>query len=294
MSSRLRQRAERDIKYMFEQLDKIDVDAIELDGVTLRLGNRILRLAIDEDSPLEAEDQIREEFREKIASKLTVIKQNINDKVEEMSNFVNTLRSDYERKEIELQRRLDTVVAMPDMGHDDLYSGLSVARGSYSNEVYWLVQGIYWPKYVDRRAIEHNYTKKMISHIIICVVTKGDKITGVSTRKPLGFDYFQHYHQSNPDCWGDWSYPRNLKGKNHAQEIIRIAQEAQIVLENINTGSVATRNPRGLPRKDTLLRHLLPEGEGVGQMRNLRQDSRRIGVKPGGIQINEDNFWSSE
>ncbi len=174
MSKRLRQRAERDIKYMFEQLDNIDVDAIELDGVTLRMGNRILRLAIDEDSPVDAEDQIRQEFKEKIALKLTVIKQNINDKVEEMSNFVNTLRSDYERKEIELQRKLDNITAMPDMKHDDLYKGLSVARGSYANETYWLVQGIYWPKYVDRKAIEHNYTKKMISHIIICVVTKGD------------------------------------------------------------------------------------------------------------------------
>jgi hypothetical protein len=294
MSRRLRQRAEQDIKYMFEQLDNIDVDGIKLDGVTLRMGNRILKLVLDEDSPAEAEEQIREEFREKIASKLTVIKSNINDKVEEMSNFVNTLRSDYERKELELQRRLDNVVAMPDMRHDDIYKGLSVAKGSNANEYYWMVQGIYWPKYVDRRAIEHNYTKKMISHIIICVVTKGDKITGVTTRKPIGFDYFQHYHQSNPDCWGDWHYNRNLKGKNHAQEIIKIAQEAQIVLENINTGSVATRNPRGLPRKDTLTRHLMKEGQGVDQMRNLRQDSRRIGVKPTGIQVNEDNFWGTD
>ena len=108
MSRRLRQRADRDIKYMFEQLDNIDVDAVKLDGVTLRLGNRILKLVVDEDSPAEVEDQVREEFREKIASKLTVIKQNINDKVEEMSNFVNTLRSDYERKEMEIQKRLIT------------------------------------------------------------------------------------------------------------------------------------------------------------------------------------------
>ena len=293
MSRRLRQRAEKDIKYMFEQLDNIDVDAVKLDGVTLRMGNRILKLVVDEDSPAEVENQVREEFREKIASKLTVIKQNINDKVEEMSNFVNTLRNDYERKEAEIQKRLDRVVAMPDMRHDDIYEGLSVARGSYTDEYYWLVQGIYWPKYVDRRAIEHNYTKKMISHIIVCVVTMGDKITGVSTRKPIGFDYFQHYHQSNPDCWGSWKYPKNMRGKNHAREVIRIAQEAQIVLENINTGSVATRNPRGLPRKDTLLRHLLPEGQGVEQMRNLRQDSRRIGVTPQGIDINESEVWSS-
>jgi hypothetical protein len=209
-----------------------------------------------------------------------------------MSEFVNTLRREYERKEKELQKRLDTMTPMPDLSTQHMYDGLSICQGDYPSEINWLVQGIYWPKYVDRRAIEPNYTKKMMSHIIICIVTKKDRITSVSTRKPLGFDFFQHYHQANPDCWGEWKYP--TKFNNDPYEIIRIAQEAQVVLENINTGSVAKRNPRGLPRKDTLMRHLLPDGEGVQHMKNLRQNIRRLGANVGGISINEDNFWSSE
>jgi len=290
--SRIKRRAEKDIKYMFEQIDQVDVDAIKLDGVTMRLGNKVLRLVVDSESPSDVEDQIKEEYRQKLAIQLNTIKDNINNKVSEMSEFVNTLRREYELKERTLQKRLDGVTAMPDLNENHMYSGLSICKGNYPGEIFWLVQGIYWPKYVDRRAIEPNYTKKMMSHIIICIQTKKDKITSVSTRKPLGFDFFQHYHQANPDCWGKWSPPRRFN--NDPNEIIRIAQEVQVVLENINTGSIAKNNPRGLPRRDTLMRHILPEGEGVQNMKNLRQNVRRLGAETTGISIDEDSFWTSD
>ena len=197
MSRRLKRRAEKDIKYMFDQIDSVDVDAIRLDGVTMRLGDRVVRLVVDTDAPSDAGEQVKEEYRQKLAIQLQTIKDNINNKVSEMSEFVNTLRREYESKERELQNRLDTMTAMPDMNAQHLHKGLSICKGDYPGEIHWLVQGVYWPKYVNRRAIEPNYTKKMMSHIIICITTKRNKITGVSTRKPLGFDYFQHYHQSD-------------------------------------------------------------------------------------------------
>ncbi|MHC4237532.1 MAG: hypothetical protein ACYSSM_04660 [Planctomycetota bacterium] len=290
--SRLKRRADKDIRYMFEQIDSVDVDAIKLEGVTMRLGNKVVRLVVDKESHSDVEEQIKEEYREKLAVQLQTIKDNINNKVSEMSEFVNTLRREYELKERTLQKRLDNTTAMPDLNEEHMYNGLSICKGNYAGELYWLVQGIYWPKYVDRRAIEPNYTKKMMSHIIICIQTKKDKIVSVSTRKPLGFDFFQHYHQANPDCWGKWSAPRGFK--NDPNEIIRIAQEVQVVLENINTGSIAKNNPRGLPRRDTLMRHLLPEGEGVAYMKNLRQNVRRLGAETSGININENDFWQTD
>jgi hypothetical protein len=156
--------------------------------------------------------------------------------------------------------------------------------------MYYLVHGLYWPKYVDRQAIEPTYTKKMISHIVIMFRTEGNRIKEITTRKPIGFDYFDHYHQAKPDCWGQWKFQRNFRG---CDDIIKIAQEAQIVLENVNSGSVANRNPRGLPRKDTLNRHLLPEGEGTARMKNLRADTRRIGAADTGVQVDEDSFWTA-
>ena len=289
--SRLQRRAERDIKYMFEQLESIDVNAIKTEGVTMRIGDRILRLVVDEESPPAIEDQVREEFREKLAEKLQLIKENINTKVSEMSEFVNALRREYEVKERDLERKMSNIEAMPpDMTLTHAYKGLSICKGEYRNELYYLVQGLYWPKYVDRRAIEPLYTKKMISHIVILFRTEGNTIKEVSTRKPIGFDYFDHYHQAKPDCWGKWHYPKKFRG---CDDIIKIAQEAQIVLENVNIGSIANRNPRGLPRKDTLVRHLLTEGEGIDRMKDLRQDTRRLGAETEGIQVDESNFWTT-
>ena len=289
--SKMKRRSERDINYMFEQLESIDVDAIKTNGVTMRIGDRILRLVADEESPPEMEAQVREEFRGKLAEKLQLIKENINAKVSEMSEFVNTLRREYETKERELQKKIDNIQAMPpDMNYRHAYKGLSICKGETRNEMYYMVHGLYWPKYVDNRAIDPIYTKKMISHIIILFRTEGNRIKEVTTRKPLGLDYFDHYHQAKPDCWGKWKYPTKFSG---CDDIIKIAQEAQIVLENVNTGSVANRNPRGLPRKDTLTRHLLPEGEGTARMKNLRTDTRRIGATNSGIQVDEDSFWTA-
>lgn len=276
---------------MFEQLESIDVDKIQMEGVTLRIGGRALKLVYQEDIPTNIEEEAREEFREKLAVKLQLIKANINNKVSEMSEFVNALRRDYEVKEKELQKRIDNIQAMPpDMNYKHAYQGLSICKGETRNEIYYMVDGLYWPKYVDRQAIDPIYTKKMISHIVILFRTEGNRIKECSTRKPIGFDYFDHYHQAKPDCWGKWRFPRTF---NSCDEIIRIAQEAQIVLENINLGSVANRNPRGLPRKDTLVRHLLSDGRGTEKMKDLRQDTRRIGAETEGIQVNEDNFWTA-
>ena len=74
--SRIKRRAEKDIKYMFEQIDQVDVDAVKLDGVTMRLGNKIVRLVVDSESPSDVEDQIKEEYRQKLAIQLNTIKDN--------------------------------------------------------------------------------------------------------------------------------------------------------------------------------------------------------------------------
>lgn len=291
MSTRMREKIDRSSKRMIETIDSINVDSIQLDGVTMRVGNKVVRLVVDESSPLEIEEQIRNEYKEKLTSKLLTIKERINIELDEMSKFVTSLKNEYLKKEAEITRRLSDSILMPNITEDHMKRGLSVCRGRSGGEINWLVQGIYWPRFFNRRAIEPNYTKKMMSHIIILIKTKGDNIVGVSTRRPLGMDYFQHYHQSNPDCWGQWKYPRKFDG--NPDTIIKIAQEAQIVLENINQGSIAKDNPRGLPRKTTLMRHLLPDGEGVDDMKNLRQDVRRMGIRRPNDAIDENTFWSS-
>ena len=38
--------------------------------------------------------------------------------------------------------------------------------------------------------------------------------------------------------------------------MIKVARDAEAVLQNVNPHSIAHRSPRGLPRKNTLARHL--------------------------------------
>lgn len=291
MSSRLKRRAERDVKYMFAQLDSIDANKIQLDGVTLRIGNKVMKLVHQEDIPGTTEEEVREEFRVKLAEKLEIIKKNINDKIYQMSDFVNTLRREYESKEAALERKMRDSHIMPEISRQHAERGLSVVRGNRANEYVWIYQGFYWPKTVNKQAIEPAYVKKMMSNILIVVKTKGKFITDVTTRKLQDFEFFQHYHQANPDCWGKWHWPEVWDGT--ADMMIHVAQEAQIVLENINTGSIENRTPRGLPRQETLMRHLLPEGEGIQGMKNLRAAVRRTGVRNEGVEVDEGAFWTT-
>lgn len=287
-NDQLKKRAEKDVEYMFSQLDGVDVDAIKTEGVTVRVGNKLMKLELVSEDPLSVEDEIRKEFREKLTSQLQKIKERINTKITEMSEFVSTIKREYERKEKDLQERLNKSQPMPDVNYTLASKGLSVAKGNYKDEIIWLVQGIYWPKYVDYVPIESRYSKKMLSSVVFMIETTRDKIMRVSTRKPLGLDYFSHYHQSSPDCWGNWKHAAKWK---KPEDIIQVAREAEVVLENVNTGSIATNSPRGLPRKATLMRHLLPDKDKQAEdrMGTLSQANRRAGITPG-MRENSD-IW---
>jgi hypothetical protein len=285
----MEERAKKDIEEMWSMLDGIKSDDIELDGLTVRAGNKVLKLEVVSEEPLDIEEEIRKEYRDKLIEKLNIIKKHINDKINSMSDFVSRIRFEYERKEEELTRKLHEAKLMPDVSVEDAKKGLSVVKGTGQDEYIWLVQGIYWPKTLDQEYIDPKYQKKMITPIVVLIETKGKKVQRVSTRQPIGLGYFQHYHQSNPDCWGRWKYPRNWETPI---DIINIAQEAQIVLENINSGSLAERRPRGLPRYNTVCRHLTGEKKAPDNKVNLRREEKRVGVEENS-NIDESDFWTS-
>jgi hypothetical protein len=131
----------------------------------------------------------------------------------------------------------------------------------------------------------------MISSIIFMITTEDKKVKGVSTRKPVGLDYFEHYHQSKPDCWGKWSPKRDFNGPD---DIIKIAKEAEAVLENINPRSLADRSPLALPRFATLERHLLNKAPEKVEI-SLNQEDIRSGMTMDidrSSSTNGDNLWT--
>lgn len=280
-------RAERDKNIMFECLDSVDIRKIESDGLSIRVGDKVLKLSVISTTPIPEVSEIKEEFRTKLNEQQRLIKQKINDKINEITEYHHSMRLEYRRKEQELKNILARSAPMPDIGYAHAQQGLSVVKGDGADSLLWLVQGVYWPKTLDHQQIDPKFSKKMISNIVYCIETKGQKVTSVSTRKPIGLDYFSHYHQSRPDCWGKW---KNRSDWKKPEDIIKIAREAEAVLENINTGSIAEQNPRGLPRSSTLKRHLVESKKSV-KMGALNQSSRRSGITET-VRTEDSEVWS--
>ena len=241
---------------MFQDIDSVDVNAIKNTGITIRAGNKLVKLEVVSETPIELEEEIREEFRIRLREKLQEIKNRLNQKVTEIVETTSRIRIEAERKEQELKSQLQRAHPMPDVFFEHAGRGLSCVKGQGHGEIIWLVSGIYWPKFYDGKRIDPKYSKMLLTQIMFMIHTKGDKVTGVSTRQLIGLDYFEHYHQHRPDCWGHWVYPKNWSNPN---DIIKIARDAEAVLQNVNPHSIANRSPRGLPRKETLARHLAAE-----------------------------------
>lgn len=280
-------RAERDKDIMFECLDSVDIDSLESDGLTIRVGGKVLKLNVVSTTPIPEVAEIKEEFRQKLNEQQRLIKEKINSKINEITEYHHSMRMEYRRKEKELKEILARSAPMPDINYVHAQNGLSVVKGDGKDCLIWLVQGVYWPKTLDHQQIDPKFSKKMISNIVYMIETRGQKVTSVSTRKPIGLDYFSHYHQSRPDCWGKWKNKSSWKQPN---DIIRIAREAEAVLENINTGSIAENNPRGLPRSSTLKRHLIETKKSV-KMGALNQTTRRSGITEE-VRREDREVWS--
>jgi len=280
IDSNLSETAQRTLTEMFGIVDSVQVDDIQNEGITIRSGNKLLKLQVVSEEPIAIEDEIREEFRQKLRTKMQEIKNRLNQKVTEIVESTSRIKAEAERKERELKRQLQQAIPMPQVTMEHAKRGLSVVKGSRQGELIWLVQGVYWPKFVDQRPIEPRYSKKLISNVIYMVQTKDNRVTRVSTHKPIGLEYFDHYHQQNPDCWGQWSYPKSWR---NADDIIAIARAAEAVLENVNSNSIAHSSPRGLPRKATLFRHRVINSRSerrraTDERLNIGQESVRTGV----------------
>lgn len=288
MSDDLSRTAQRALKEMFDDLDGINVDDIQSNGITIRSGNKLIKLEVAIEEPITVEEEVREEFRQKLAAKLQEIKNRLNTKVTEMVEMTSRIRVEAERKEEDLKRRLREAKPMPNINWRDARQGISVVKGEHRDELVWLVRGVYAPKFVDHKPITAAYAKKLMTSIVILIRTVGDRVTEVSTRKPMGLDYFSHYHQNRPDCWGNWSYPKTW---NNIKDLLNIARQAEAVLENVNTGSIANSTPRGLPRRRTLEKHLAKTKK-TGDVK-LDSEQTREGMEEMGRMTETGDVWGS-
>ena len=260
-------------------LDGISLDDMKTEGMTVRIGGRVVKLEMTEEISL-PEDDIRAEYSAKLTEKLQRIKEVLNEKMSEMTYMVEQNRQDFEEKERELQVRLSSANIMPEITYDHAKAGLSVVKNHYRSQgadvLTWLYQGVFWPKYVDGIPIEPKYAKRMISPVTLEIVTEKDRVSRVVVRKTIGLSKFEHYHSmdSGSDCWGQWAH---VKHWSTPDDILQLARDAMAVLENVNTSSPGNRQPTGLPRLGTLTQHIL-QGEDA---RNVSYDVSRADERSG-------------
>jgi hypothetical protein len=266
---------------MDSTLDGISIEEVKTEGMTIRIGGKVVKLEITEELSL-PEDDIRAEYSKLLTDKLQMIKGVLNDKMSELTYMVEQNRQDFEEKERALQMRLSEANLMPNITYEQAKSGLSVVKGNqgYRGEadvLTWLFQGVYWPKYVDQDPIDPKYAKRLISPVTLEVVTVKDRVRSVTVRKTIGLGKFRHYHAmgGDSDCWGQWSIPQRFK---EPSDILDIARHAMGVLENVNTGSPGDRSPSGLPRLETLRQHVLTGEAAKNVSYGMSKADERAGI----------------
>lgn len=275
---------------MFLAISDLEKKPLELDDVTLRIGNRVCKLVTVSTEDLPSEKEIREEYVMKIKSRLASIKEYLEDRMYQTMSTIEAIKSEFNRKEAILEDRLKNVSAMPDVTWEYAKRGLTVSKGP-SGEIHWHVKGLYNPIKFNKQNIEPQFQKKLRTPIIFLIKTKGNSVLSVSTKRIADLNVFTHYHQmsSGNDCWGYWRPQPTFNGP---EDILNIAGQAQSVLEKINGESIADYNPSGLPSLESLKLHLLPEKtvESLTKTRETREEERQ-GWANTNITENND-VWS--
>jgi hypothetical protein len=249
---------------MFRELDKISIDQIKAGGVTLSFGGKTFKFTDLEIIPGESlEERIRNEYKDKLNSQQQKIREKINSKINQLLIMHQNKQEEYERKEKQLIRKYSESAMMPDIKKEHYAMGLSVIKGNSNDELLWIYKGKYNPRLITvyndpsgrrRKAIPARLVNRMKKDVLFVIKTKGNKVLSVNISKlsSRGIEGFDHYHHtgSNDDCWGNWNHISNWK---NIQDIISCARDAEAVLEVINQGSLAKRNPSNLPRIETIL-----------------------------------------
>jgi hypothetical protein len=239
---------------IFEKLGVTEANDIVTNGVSIRIGNKIYTLkqvAGSTDIPIEAE--IRAEYETKFMSRLSEIGKFVNEKMSGIHTLVTSIKGELDRREVELKRRMENLpFPMPTISTQETRRGLSIMKNpDNENEIFWIIPAWYGPKWVDDRKIKTSYISKLVRPMRIFICTnRENKITGLSTRKMTNLEFFSHYHQVRPDCWGNWKWSsEKFAGPADA---IRIADIAIGIIDKVNTSSIGNRSPEDLPSITTL------------------------------------------
>lgn len=233
--------------------ENFDFGEMELKNAMLRIGTHFFKIEMVENKELTSfKNEIENDLKSKLREKLKDLRTFIDKNMIEYASIVNTIKSEYERKEAILTEKLANSNPMPNITPAQMEKGVSVVP--LNRGIGWIVRRTYWPKLVDRKPLKVKLQQKMIKNVLVVIRTEGNLVKEISLKRVSDFGIFDHYHRN---CWGDWHW--QSKRVNNGDDAIDIANEAMAILENINTMSLAGHNPRGLPAISTVRRNLEEE-----------------------------------
>lgn len=256
---------------MIALLESIDIESLKSEGLRISVGGKTLRFKdLEVINDENVEDRIRNEYKEKLNRQQQTIREKINSKINQLLVMHQQKQKELDRKEEQLKRKYSQFAMMPDISGYHLTQGLSVVKGNSNNELTWIYRAKYNPRFIIyypgdrfsdsnkvRKPLPPRLVNRMKTDMLILIKTKDNKVLSVVTRKLHAnsrgnLEPFPHYHQqTSNDCWGSWRPPKEY---NNPNDILKIAKEAESILETINQGSLAEQNPTGLVRVGTILK----------------------------------------
>jgi hypothetical protein len=274
-----------------------DITNIQADGISIRSGNKIIRLQVTEEVVIDDTDTIRKELEDKFKERFSFLTSEFDNYKEQMQYSLREEKNKLEHKQNELDRRMNEVSVLPALTRQHLHTGLSVAINDRGGLV-WSYKTVYAPKFVGKRRIDPTFAKRLVTPIAVEVWTnQKNQITKLIVRQILGNKKFHHYHSmsQSSDCWGSFRFD----GKNITtpDEMVTFCQEVSLLLETINDMSIGTNNPRGLSRLATVEKHLLKaedDAEDSQPKTNTNSRNSRAGVDLEAQEAqNAEAVWST-
>jgi hypothetical protein len=235
---------------------------IKSNGVSLRLGNKVIRFNYLEEELITLKDEVVNDYHSLYNKKINELNAELEKQSTEYKFMYDKKMQEIVNLKHELSNTLKSSNLMPEVTYDHFLRGLTICKnhdGYNHPNIVWFYRGNYHVKYLNRERIDPAYSiKKLNKPVMIEIVTSGYTILSV---KVLNMDgsKFVHYHSFShgSDCWGSWQY-NELEAKS-PDDIILIAEKSLDLLSVINELSIANRTPRGLPRLHTIRKNMLNE-----------------------------------
>jgi len=244
-----------------EQVQLSSLHDIKAQGISIRVGNQIVKFVADETQDILVEDEVRNDFQTQYDAEYDKLKAQYDSLVKSTKEQAKRVTQELDSREKALRELARNTVQLPVLTESHIRQGLAVSRSGDGNNGYlWSFICIYAPKYVNDKVIDPGFANRMMTPMRIFINTDSSwKVTNVRLMKLINCEKFQHYHStgSNRDCWGEMKYSGEVL--DTPEKALIFIRRVQSVIETINRFSIGNGTPRGLPRLSTVEQHLLSE-----------------------------------